>query len=66
MITVSSDHFMANVCYYLVVIPISENTTLFYPLHKSRAHAITSEAPFIPVTRTPPVKVGSELWMHQP
>ena len=57
---------MANVCYYLVVIPISEGTTLFYPLHKSSAHTITSETPFIPVTRTPTVKAGSELVMHQP
>ena len=57
---------MANVCYYLVVIPISEGATLFYPLHKTEAHNITSETPFIPVTRTPTVKAGSELTMHQP
>ena len=57
---------MANVFYYLVVIAISEGATLFYALHKSRAHTITSEAPFLPVTRTPTVKVGSELAVHQP
>ena len=53
LITVSSDHFMVNVCYDLVVIPISEGATLFYPHHNSRAHTITSEAFFIPVTHTP-------------
>ena len=56
---------MANVCYYPVDIPISEGATLLYPLHKSRAHTITSEALFIPVTCTPTVKAGSEFAMHQ-
>ena len=57
---------MANVCYYLVVIPISEGATLFFPLHKNSAHTITSEAPLLPVTRTPTVNAGSDLAMHQP